>query len=199
MEGGFIGKIKTISDEQKRLTLDNIDSEIKSDLEKDLKTKIPNELVLLGNSIIYESRELPQKEGSSSVEIGKELTAYAIMLSKADLSRKIVSQYISDNPDWDNIKPIINDFSSLSVEGTPTKFETGQKIEITIIGNAKILADISTNVISEKLVGIPKKNVVRLIDEFPGIKSITATIRPIWKQSFPENPSKIHVESSENK
>jgi len=47
--------------------------------------------------------------------------------------------------------------------------------------------------LSARLAGKPKGDAVKLLDEFAGISSITASIRPIWKQSFPDNPSKITI------
>ena len=73
---------------------------------------------------------------------------------------------------------------------------SSQNFKIT--GTAKVLADVDTLVISERLAGKSRKDTPKLIDEFAGISSITATIRPMWKRSFPENPSKIHVETVVN-
>jgi hypothetical protein len=37
------------------------------------------------------------------------------------------------------------------------------------------------------------------MDEFAGIVSVKAAIRPIWKRSFPNNPSKIYVQITPDK
>lgn len=195
MEGGFIGKMKIVSKEQETTALQNLNLEIETNLEKDLQSKIPAGLILLKNSIIYESSLLPKKEEGSSVVIGKEVTAYAIMLNEKDLSNRLISEYIGNKLDWENIKSIIKDFSLLNISEKPNKFDNSQKIELLLVGKIQVLADIDTDLISQKIIGKPKKEAGKLIDEFAGIKSITATIRPMWKRSFPENPSKIHVES----
>ena len=195
---GFIGKRKTVAPADKQTALQNIDTEAKINLKKSLETKIPDGLTLLSDSIIYKSRELSQKEETSSVLIGKEVTAYAIMLNKQDLSKKIINEYISNSTDWSNIKPIINDFSLLKIMNTPGDFETSDKINLQIGGQATIVADIDTNIISQRLLGAPKGDARKLMDEFAGILSITATVRPVWKQSFPKNPSKIYVQTTIN-
>jgi hypothetical protein len=193
MIGGFVGKRKTVLPADKAAALQNIDSELQADLKKDLESKIPLELTLLSGSIIYKSAELPQKEGGSSVTLGKEVTAYAVMLNKQDLSEEITKEYISKLPEWDNIKPTINDFSLLNLTGLPNSLETGSKINLQINGKVKVWADIDTNIINQRLLGVPKGEAAKLMNEFGGIYSITAAIRPIWKQSFPDNPSKIYV------
>lgn len=193
MTGGFVGKRKTVLPADRAAALQSIDSEIQANLKKDLESKIPAELTLLSDSIIYKSTELPQKEDGSSVTLGKEVTAYAIMLNKQDLSAKITAEYISKLPEWENIKPIINDFSPLKMAGAPTNLETGEKINLQITGKTLVWAEIDTNVINQRLLGAPKGEAANLMNEFAGISSITAAVRPIWKQSFPNNPSKIYV------
>lgn len=196
MTGGFVGKMKTVLPEEKQKTFAKIDVDMKSELTKELQSKVPEGLTLLTNSIVYESFELPQSEDSGTVILGKEGTAYAVLFNSKEISNKIISTYLSSYPDWANIKSAIKDFSALSVDGMPAKMESGQKIDLKLSGKVKILADIDTNVISQKLAGAPKKSAAKLMDEFPGISSVVATIRPMWKQSFPENPLKIKVQTS---
>jgi hypothetical protein len=199
MTGGFVGKRKTVLSADKQTALQSIDSETEIKLEKNLESKVPEGLTLLSGSIIYKSNELPPKEEASSMLIGKEITAYAIMLNKQDLSNAIIDEYISKSADWNNIKSIIKDFSLLKMVNAPDNLETGDKINLQIKGTVNVLADIDTNIIAQRLLGAPKKDAAKLIDEFAGISSVTATIRPIWKQSFPQNPSKIYVQTSLNK
>ncbi len=197
--GGFVGKRKTVLPNEKQMALLNIDSELKADLERDLQSKVPTGLTLLSGSILYNSKELPQKEDGSSVIIEKETTAYAVMLNAQNLSDQITKQYISELPDWNGIKSEIKDFSLLNVAKMPSDLKTGEKIDLQINGKAMAWASINTDTISQKLLGAPKKEAARLMDEFPGISTITAIIRPVWKQSFPDDPLKIHVQAIYNK
>jgi hypothetical protein len=196
MTGGFIGKRKTVAAADKQTALQNIDSEVNDELSKNLQSKVPEGLVLLPGSVIFKSKELTPKEETSSVSIGKEITAYAVMLNKQDLSDAITNEYISKSVDWNNIKSIVNDFSSLKVSNLPDNLDANGKITPQITGKADILADIDANVIAQRLLGAPKGDASKLTSEFPGIYNITVAIRPMWKQSFPENPSKIYVQTT---
>lgn len=193
MEEGFVGKKKVVSEDQKKAAIQNLDEEIRLDLEKELLSKVPEGLVLLPGAFIYDSRNLPQTEESASVVISQEGTSYAIMLNKSDLSKKITDQYIKDYPEWENIKSTVYDFSSLVMDSKSSRIEANDKIEFRISGKAQILADINTDLVSQKLAGMSRREITKLLDEFAGISSITTTIRPIWKQSFPKNPLKINV------
>lgn len=193
MTGGFIGKRKTVLVADKEAALKSIEEETKVSLEKNLQAKVPEGLVLLSGAVAYKSKELPQEEAGSSVIIGREVTAYAVMLNEQDLSDAVTRKYIANSADWEGITPIVDDFSLLNVVDVPTNLETSEGIELQINGTAEVVSLIDTDLISQKLLGAPKGSVARLMDEFAGISSITATIRPVWKQSFPQNPSKIYV------
>jgi len=195
MTGGFIGKRKTILPADKQVALQSIDSEAEANLKKDLESKVPAGLTLLPGSILYKSKELPQKEEASAVVVGKEVTAYAIMLNTQNLSDEIVKQYISELPDWNGIKSEVKYFPLLNVTEKPNDLRTGEKINLQVNGQVRVWAKIDTDIIGQKLLGAPKKDVLKLMDEFAGISSITAAVRPIWKQSFPKNPLKIHVQT----
>ena len=104
-----------------------------------------------------------------------------------------------DLEDWNNIKSIIKDFSLLNITDLPEDLTTNENLELEITGKVRVWADIDISLINGKLLGTSKKEVAGLIDEFAGISSITATIRPIWKQSFPKDPSKIHVKTITDK
>lgn len=195
MAGGFVGERKTVEATAKQTALQSMDAEIESDLEKELASKVPDGLALLPGAIIYASSELPQKEDSSSVTIEKEVTAYAIMLNRQDLSNIIVSEYVANSPDWSGITASINDFSGLSVVKKPENINSGEKIGLSLRGKAKTWAEVDPSKISERVAGISRKDTPKLIDEFAGISSIKVTIRPIWKQSFPADSSKIHVKT----
>lgn len=195
MVGGFVGKRKTVLPNEKQTALQNIDLELKADLEKDMQSKVPAGLTLLFGSILYESKELPQKEDGSSIIIEKEITAYAVMLNTQNLSDQITKQYVSESPDWSDIKSEVKDFSLLNVTEMPNDLKTGEKLNLQISGKVRIWTSIDINLINQKLLGAPKKEAAKLMDEFAGISTITATIRPVWKQSFPNDPLKIHVQA----
>jgi hypothetical protein len=196
MDGGFIGKMKTVSETDKQSALQNLETEIEATLKKELASKIPEGLTLIDGAISYKSKELPAKEDNSSVSLNKEVTAYAIMFNTKDLSKKITDKYILEAVDWNNIKAEILDFSQLKIQALPKELENVGKIDLQINGTAKVWAIIDIATINQKLVSVPKKSVSGLMDEFAGISSITSTVRPIWKQSFPDDSFKIHVKVS---
>lgn len=198
MTGGFVGNRKTVPASEKEAAFKTIDSELQAELEKDLRTKIPEGLVLLPQGILYESREMAPKESSSSVEIGKEVTAYALMLNATELSGAITGEYASESEEWANIKPIVADFSMLKISNLPSSLQSGENMTLNIAGKAQIVADIDKDKIKQLLLGAPRENAASLVNESSGISKITTIIRPAWKKSFPNNPLRISVQTTSN-
>ncbi|MBN2094157.1 MAG: hypothetical protein JW740_02195 [Candidatus Zambryskibacteria bacterium] len=191
--GGFIGKRKTITEADREAALKNVEDGVQIELQKELASKVPDGLSLLPSSIIYESKELPPKEDGSSVIVGKEITAYAMMFDTKDLSSKIVDSYISESEDWQNIEAEVNDFSALNIFQIPEDFETDKEFDLKLNGEVNVVAKINKDLINQRLLGISKDNITDLMNEFEGISSITSAVRPIWKNSFPKDSFKIHV------
>ncbi len=199
LTGGFIGNKKTVLPADKQTALQKIQSETEGELQKELQSKIPEDLALLQDSIIFKSKELPTKDEGSSVLLEQEVTAYAITLNTKSLSEKIISEYVASSSEWQNIKAEVQDFSGLKMSGIPENPESGEKMDLQISGTAKVRADIDVDAIAQRLINAPKKDAAKLIDEFAGISSITSTLRPIWKQNFPKDIYRLHVEVTPNK
>jgi len=194
--GGFVGKRKTVSDEQKTAALQKLDSDLQTDLQKDLQSKVPDGLVLLQNGIIYENKEPSQTDDGSTVTFTKEMTAYGITLNKSNLAKYVTDKYLPELKDWANISATINDFSGIEASNLSDKLKNQEKSDINIKGVTKLIASIDSSIISQKLLGQPKK-AGDLRSEFPGIDSITVSISPVWKNSFPTDSSKIHIDVSD--
>lgn len=196
MTGGFIGKMKTVSESDKSTALEKVNTDAQAELKKELETQVPDGLTLLQNAISYKSKELAPQEDGSSVLVGSEVTAYALMLDTKELSAEIVGEYLASSTEWNNIQAEIVDFSGLAIENLPESLESSGKIDLQIKGRTKVWADIDTSAIDQRLAGAPKSQVAVLMDEFAGISSITSTVRPVWKQSFPQDAFKIKVKTS---
>jgi len=195
MQGGFIGKVKKVEESTKLAAIATLEADLKSEVEKELATQIPEGLVSLGNSIIYEFKELAQSDLSSSATLNREVTAYAIMLRKSDLSSKIISAFLSDAEEWQNIPAVVKDFSGLAITLGSTGLNE-DPINIKLEGSVVAVADIDTKKLAETLTKLPRASISEAMKSYPGIETIKAAIRPIWKKSFPDSADKIYVEIS---
>jgi hypothetical protein len=196
MAGGFIGKRKTVSNEAKQSAMLKIEAELRDEIKRDLQAKIPDNLVFLEDAIYYESFDLPQQEESSSVLVGLEVVAYVTLFNKEDLTQKISEEYLLSYEDWSGIGVNIPNFTNLMVSDGIDKNDDLKDLELKIDGKLTLFANIESNLLADKLVGLSRKQAQYIMDDFPGISSIKASIRPVWKKSFPNNAEKIKVNIS---
>ena len=196
MEGGFIGKMKTVSQTEKEQVLSKIESDLISEITKEIETKLPKELVFLKDSIVYSKSELPKEEDGNDVSVGTEMTALVILLDKETLSKNIIAKYKNEYPDWQNIEAKITDFSKLSIVNKPLIVDDGLDMNISISGQTKMEALIDPEKIKNMILGLKRKDLYNTLTKIDGVVSIKAAIKPMWKQSFPKNPSKINVSIS---
>lgn len=193
MSGGFIGKMKTIVEADRNSALSKLESEIKSETEKEIRAQVPDGLVLLNNSIFYTKKELPQKDEGSSVSLTLEVTAHALLLPQNILSNEITLALVGKDANWEGIQTRVSDFSTLSI-GTSTENPINAGlVDLSIVGTSPIEANIDNSLVIESLLGSRQKDMSSILGQFPAIIEAKAAIRPIWKKTFPENPSKIYI------
>ena len=192
MTGGFVGKRKTVSESEKQEALLRAEEEAKNELLKYLKTRIPDDFVYLEKGVYFESSVLPDQDSGANVVVGKEVLGHFMVLNKKDLTREIFKQEIEQNEEWLNIEPYIDDFSGLSLLNGLEK-EKLEESDLNIEGEVSIFANIDRQSIKDRLLGLKRKEAEFLMDEFNGVSSIKAVIRPSWKASFPDNPDKINI------
>ena len=196
ISGGLVGKVKTVDATQKQTALQKIDADLSDELKRDLMAQIPSGLIVLDGSIVYDFKELPQKDDSSSATLSKEGTAYVVAIKRDDLSKKIIADEIAKNPEWQSINAQVENFDTLRISNklSLTDIAASKPLTLKIEGSAVAVATINSQNVASKLAGIRRTSISEAMKAEPGIIGVKASIRPIWKRAFPSNPSKIYVE-----
>lgn len=194
MSGGFVGKIKRVEPNLKKSTLDRLESELRTEVEQELKLKIPAELTLVQNAIFFEAKDLPQQDTDKTTNLTKEVTGYALAFKKESLSKVLTDKYLKDTGPWQNIPSLITDFSLLKIKAQPTSIPKGEIVELELEGETLAKAKIDPETLISALAGAKRSSIPTIIDSLVGIESLKASIRPSWKRSFPERPDKIYID-----
>ncbi len=193
MAGGFVGRVKKIDNTTRETTLKTIDTELQAEIQKELSLQTPANLVMLQNAIFFESKELSQKDSGDTATLTKEATGYALMLNKDRLSKVITEKYLSTSSPWQDIESMIEDFSSVKTAGLNST-PNGEAMSLGLQGEAIAKAKVDINLLSESLAGAKRSSISSIVDQFVGIESVKASIRPAWKRSFPDRADKIYVD-----
>lgn len=191
MEGGFVGKVKKINSNDKETYTTTLEESMRKDLDKDAETKIPADMTLLKGATLYEFRDLGQAENSTKSALLKlEATAHVVVFSKRSLSSTIAKQFL---PAWQNIPVEIRSFDDMIVSFEPGINLRADTIPFKLSGTAFIFAAINSVEVTDGLKGMPKNDLNTIMANFEGVLSAKATVRPLWKNNFPDDPSKIHI------
>jgi hypothetical protein len=197
IEGGFVGKVKKVEESLKSSTYSSLETQLKDELQKELLSKIPDGFTPIQNNIYYKFSELPQQDNFSGTVLSKSAEAIMIIINKEDLS-SVISKELLSTEEWQDIeKTEINDYSNLAIDDLTQKIEEGGNLKLKVIGDALVKAFVDEQKIAESLAGTKRDAIPDLVRSYPGIESIRAAVRPVWRNSFPDNPSKIYV-SEEN-
>jgi len=75
----------------------------------------------------------------------------------------------------------------------PEDLLLSDKIDFSVSGVAKALWVIDETALRADLVGKHKRDIPSILNNYPNIESVNATIRPFWKGSFPDNSKDIVI------
>lgn len=194
MSGGFIGKVKKVSDDTKTKVFSDIEDELKTEVDKDVKNQIPAHLVFLENSVDYQFEELTQKDSGNKAEIGKKVVAQIMLFDKNSLEKTIIESNKDKLGSWDGINTSIKTFDGIKITEKSNGSYDIDPTDVYIEGAVEIRAKIDTESIISALTNANRKQVSEIMQRFKGVESVIATIKPVWKKSFPKNPSKIYID-----
>ena len=192
--GGFIGKAPKIADADKQTAYKDIEASLKLDLEKEIVSKTPENLVILPGAIIYDFTPLQQEASSPSKALVKEeASAYAIAFDKKALANLLESQLLKS---WEDLPVEIASFDKISlsfVDEVWRPYKTNS-VSVKLSGSADLVAIVDTAYLKENLKGKSKIELQTLINSSPSIEAARAAVRPLWKNVFPANSAKINIQ-----
>lgn len=194
LSGGFIGKLKKVAEETKTKILNDIEAQLKTEVETEAKNQIPSSLVFLNNSIEYQFEELDQIDSGNKAEIGKKVIAKVMLFDKNSLEKTILNFHKDKLTDWENIDTTISNFTNITItEKSNSGYDT-EPTDVYIEGMVEIKAKIDEKSIVYALTNTERKRVSEILQKFKGVEGVRASIKPVWKKSFPNDPNRIHID-----
>ncbi|MDD2935610.1 MAG: hypothetical protein PHX25_04045 [Candidatus Pacebacteria bacterium] len=189
MSGGFSGMMKVVADAE----LEGMTKEIKTNLEKDLKTQIysqiPEGFVLYDEGIFFDFESQNNVEEGDSVKVVQKGTLTAVIFDKNILSN-FIAENVIDNLD-DGTVEIVN-IEDLKFT-LPERISGGDTLEFSLEGDAHFAWAFDENKLKTDLAGKPKKQIESILSQYDGIDNIEVILRPFWKRSLPSSVEKIKI------
>lgn len=202
MTGGARGTIKTVSDQD----LKQAGEDLRVQLEMKLRSKVRGALapfqIAYDQGIVVELGEPALAKAPASSDnkaiVSEEGTIYMVTFKREDLIRAIAKALV---PTYKNEPVEIKNLESLQFGMDPEKGSTlvnASRLDFTLKGTPELAWVIDEEAIKNALLGNAKENFNGILAEYPSVDHAEANIRPMWKHTFPADPSRISVVLSGN-
>jgi len=195
MTGGFVGKERSISDNDLLKARSELRAVITEELLGKAQAEVPEDFILFPSLSSVTFEDMPQTAGSDSGSATINLRGhlYGVMFKRIELARALARNkaVLGANDAVD-----LNSFESLklSFSGTPPiDLLPLNKINFKVEGSAKLIWRTDEVALESDLLGRKKSEVASILRNYPTISSADAVLRPFWKRSFPKEADKITI------
>ncbi len=195
MQGGIVGKINTITDKERALAVERIETRAVSELLSQANIQKPDDFVLFSNSYAATFSNLPDEQlGGNSLKLKVHTDIKAVVYNENALGKLIAQKTIKD---FDGSDIIILNMDTLAFEAKKVDpkhpFEVGT-IPFHLKGQPKIQWVFDTDKIKNEIAGKPRADLQNILAAQHGIDKAEITVNPFWLRSFPSDTSKITIE-----
>lgn len=194
--GGYKGVVKVPSDEVVQAAQEELRQELKKIVVEKARAQIPNDTSLFPGSIVIKFEEILQDYASEedTAKVSMRATVSAFFIETTKLTSSLIESLFPENK---NNAFLIQNLSSIEFKFIDPVdsivLSDISNIRFHLSGTAKFVGQIDTQKIQRELASKNKKDFSKIIIEQNNISKAEAEIRPIWKNVFPSDPSKISI------
>ena len=193
ISGGYIGKVKKVSESKLSSARNELKNNLKLELIKSVYSQKPGGYIIFDNNYYVEMSDLLDSSSADNYIISEKGTIHAIMFNEAELSSFLAKNKIKD---FDNSKvdALLGKNFSTELSGSTEKPWTENSLKVRFSGDAKISWSYDKDKIISGIAG-ENESVIRDIEVRlrNSIESISSEIQPFWQNDFPKNPEKIKI------
>jgi hypothetical protein len=193
LTGGFVGEMKTVSEEKLKIEKEALTEVLRTDLIKEIYSKTPEKYILFKDNYYLQCTNLPDDFMTGDYKISKECSLHSILFNRDVLSDFIAKNKIEDFDD-STVDVIWGEDTGATISGGTEKPWNEESIKIRFTGVADVVWRINTEEILHSVLGQDKSIAALIVeDNKNSIEEITASIRPVWRGTFPEKTNKIKI------
>ncbi len=195
ISGGFLGTIKVPSDEDVASAEKALREEIKVIVIEKARAQIPSDSSFFPGSMVVKFEDVPQDlSESSSSKVKVRATVSVFFFDTVLLTKKIASDSIKD---YKGEEVTITNMQALSFSFLDPVdniiLSDINSMSFLIKGNALFVWKIDIERLIAEAVGKDKKDLGKIIGTQGFVKRAEVTVLPMWKTTFPSDPTKISV------
>jgi hypothetical protein len=198
IDGGFSGTRKKVDGTQVTEARQKIRNELQTSLIRQMKQNIPENFVFPQSAYFIEYQSLPDTLVENGVVLAERATFHGIMFKRTDLAHAIAIKVSgvdsgSTTNDLANSDSLI--FSSKNTAiASSTPLWDSLSFGFLLNGTTTLISAIDTEKLKAELRSKPRTSLNAILAGYPGIAKAEVTMRPFWKQSFPDSISEISID-----
>lgn len=199
LAGGFDGPRYIVDDNEMQTALSSLRNELKTSLSARVEKERPAGFTVFQNSYTYSYSSLPgEAVGEGQVKV-KEKVSLKVPLFKDDILASYLAKAVI--PGYEDEPMRIENTTALSFEYVdPAMSESDlaskESISFRLSGSPRLIWVYDGEQLKKDLAGASKTALNTMLSGYPAIEKATATIRPFWARSFPDDPADITIVES---
>ncbi|MEK7461729.1 MAG: hypothetical protein AAB586_01525 [Patescibacteria group bacterium] len=195
MSGGAIAGERAIKNEDEVAAKSQLEKLLKEELISEAKAQVPEDFILLSSLSSVTFWDLPQtdSDNENSVMINMHADLSGIIFKKVDLANRLVADKImlAIGESVDIVE--LDSLGFAFINNTATDSIPSDEIRFSVQGEAIAIWRVDEVALKSDLIGKSKRDLPSILNNYPTIIKATATIRPFWNSSFPEDGANISL------
>ncbi len=195
MSGGFVGMEKMVKSQDKAEAKTQLKTALKDELISEAQAQVPEDFILFPSLSSVTFEDLPQtdSDGKDSAKINMRGNLYGLMFKRSDLSTHLALKKITLSA-GESVDVVALDSLSLSfADNAPLDMLSLSEVKFVVKGETVAVWRIDEVALKTDLIGRHKRDIPTILKNYPNVLSATATIRPFWKNSFPDDGARISI------
>ena len=193
--GGFIGKVRRVSDVEKTNAIAELKEMLRDKLLQKATGQTPTGYVLYEDAIFVQTDEgtVGNSLENGKVPVTVKGTLYGFLFDEKKLTQRIVQNNLEKYKDEDIFIPDIKSFKFVLNNKDNINFSEVKDINFDLSGDSKIVWRIDTDKLTKEVVGRDKKDFNQVLTQYTGIDSAELVIKPVWRKTFPDKFKDIKI------
>ena len=192
MTGGHRGPKFIIDDAELQAATESLRSELREALQNRIGSEKPAGFVVFDAAIRYAYQALPAEEvGNGRVKIKEKVLLQLPIFKNEDFAAFIAAATV---PGYESEPVRIENLSTLTFEyAAEPNLSSEEPISFKLLGRPKIIWTYDVEQLKRDLAGGSQTALNTVLGGYPAIERATATIKPFWRRSFPEDANDMVV------
>ena len=191
--GGASGTVPVVDAAVEAQTRSALTSALKPDLDASIEAEVPPGYVLLPGAATttYEALAASPSATTGMVDIKEQATVTAAVFPNAALAKAIALSVAE--PNYQGEPLTLASPSDLKLSATSIPDEGASSFSFTLAGTAPLVYTVDPSRIAAVVSGKDKSAAYVALSSYPEVERAIITLRPIWRSTFPQDPSSISI------